>query len=106
MCIRDRILSSLVVCFFARGIYKPEMVVKTLKTLGYDYNIDGLKDLGRKIYKEKQRLKHELGFKPEALRPPERVLETESPHGKLKIKYFDEALKVYREMLSRIISQG
>jgi len=101
-----QILSSLVVCFFARGIYKPEMVVKTLKTLGYDYDVDGLKDLGRKIYEEKQRLKHELGFKPEALRPPERVLETESPHGTLKIEYFDEALKVYREMLSRIISQG
>ncbi len=101
-----QILSSLVVCFFARGIYKPEMVVKTLKTLGYDYDIDGLKDLGKRIYKEKQRLKHELGFKPEALRPPERVLETESPHGTLKIEYFDEALKVYREMLSRIISQG
>ena len=101
-----QILSSLIVCFFARGIYKPEMVVKTLKTLGYDYNIDGLKDLGRKIYKEKQRLKHELGFKPEALKPPERILETESPHGTLNIEYFDEALKVYREMLSRIISQG
>ena len=101
-----QILSSLVICFFARGIYKPEMVVKTLKTLGYDYDVDGLKDLGRKIYEEKQRLKHELGFKPEALRPPERVLETESPHGTLKIEYFDEALKVYREMLSRIISQG
>ena len=101
-----QILSSLVVCFFARGIYKPEMVVKVLKTLGYDYDVDGLKDLGRKIYEEKQRLKHELGFKPEALRPPERVLETESPHGTLKIEYFDEALKVYREMLSRIISQG
>jgi len=101
-----QILSSLVVCFFARGIYKPEMVVKTLKTLGYDYDIDGLKDLGKRIYKEKQRLKHELGFKPEALRPPERVLETESPHGTLRIEYFDEALKVYREMLSRIISQG
>ena len=101
-----QILSSLVICFFARGIYKPEMVVKTLKTLGYDYDVDGLRDLGRRIYEEKQRLKHELGFKPEALRPPERVLETESPHGTLKIEYFDEALKVYREMLSRIISQG
>ena len=101
-----QILSSLVVCFFARGIYKPEMVVKTLKTLGYDYDVDGLRDLGRKIYEKKQRLKHELGFKPEALRPPERVLETESPHGTLRIEYFDEALKVYREMLSRIISQG
>ncbi|MCD6261131.1 MAG: aldehyde ferredoxin oxidoreductase family protein [Thaumarchaeota archaeon] len=101
-----QILSSLVVCFFARGIYKPEMVVKALKTLGYDYDVDGLRDLGREIYEEKQRLKHELGFKPEALRPPERVLETESPHGTLKIEYFDEALKVYREMLSRIISQG
>ena len=44
-----QILSSLVVCFFARGIYKPEVVVKTLKTLGYDYDVDGLKDLGRKI---------------------------------------------------------
>jgi len=101
-----QILSSLVVCFFARGIYKPEMVVKTLKTLGYDYDVDGLRDLGRRIYEEKQRLKYELGFKPEALKPPERVLETESPHGTLKIEYFDEALKVYREKLSRIISQG
>jgi len=101
-----QILSSLVVCFFARGIYKPEMVVKTLKTLGYDYDIDGLKDLGRRIYEEKQRLKHELGFKPEALKPPERVLETESPHGTLNIEYFNEALRAYRETLSRIISQG
>ena len=98
-----QMLSSLVVCFFARGIYKPEMVVKTLKTLGYEYDTDGLKDLGKRIYEEKQRLKHELGFNPETLRPPKRILETESPYGTLNMEYFDEALKAYREILNQII---
>jgi len=51
-----QILSSLVVCFFARGIYKPDIVCRALKPVGVEIEENELKKLGKKIYFEKLRL--------------------------------------------------
>jgi len=76
-----QILSSLVVCFFARGIYDPETVVKTLEVAGHKVSLEGLDRLGMEILREKNRFKAREGFKPESLRVPARIYETPSPRG-------------------------
>jgi len=43
-----QVLSSLVVCFFARGVYKPEMVAKAFEALGYETSPEELKIKGRR----------------------------------------------------------
>jgi len=97
-----QVLSSLVVCFFARGIYTPERTSKALKTLGYDYSEDLLQKLGREIYREKQALKLALGFNPASLKPPKRILETPTPRGELDERYLDKAIQQYKNLLMKL----
>jgi aldehyde:ferredoxin oxidoreductase len=98
-----QILSSLVVCFFARGVYSPEIITEGFKPLGRDITEDYLLKLGDEIYAEKLKLKMKLGFDLNNLRIPNRIFETDSPHGKLKKEYIDEALNYYRKMVENII---
>ena len=92
-----QILSSLVVCFFARGIYTRDLVLKALKPLGIEMTEEDLEELGRKIYLEKLKLKKMMGFDIDEVRIPERVFEAETPHGKLSKDYFERALNYYKE---------
>ncbi len=92
-----QILSSLVICFFARNIYKPEIVVKALKTMGYDFTVEDLNKLGREILKKKYEFKFREGFDPNKLRIPKRILETPTPHGKLTEEEIRKAANLYFE---------
>jgi len=94
-----QILSSLVICFFARNIYKPEIVVKALKTMGYEFTIEDLNKLGREILKKKYEFKFREGFDPNKLRIPKRILETPTPHGKLTEEEIRKAVNLYFEKL-------
>ncbi len=94
-----QILSSLVVCFFARGIYKPEIVCKALKPIGIEIEENELNKLGEKIYFEKLRLKKAMGFDAKKLRIPERIFETETPHGKLEKEYINQALEYFAKVV-------
>ncbi len=100
-----QILSSLVVCFFARGIYKPELVAKALEPLGYNYTVEEIIDLGKKMYSEKYRLKIELGFDITKARIPERILETPTPHGHISREFIEKALKYFNEKINKMIKE-
>jgi aldehyde:ferredoxin oxidoreductase len=76
-----QILSSLVVCFFARGIYDPETVKRCLNVAGFHVEANELEWLGYEVLKEKNRFKVREGFDPLKLRIPSRVYETPSPRG-------------------------
>lgn len=73
-----QILSSLVVCFFAREIYRPETIVSALKMAGFKLTVEQLDQLGRRIHFQKFRFKQREGFSFENLRIPKRILETPS----------------------------
>ncbi|HID43769.1 MAG TPA: aldehyde:ferredoxin oxidoreductase [Archaeoglobaceae archaeon] len=98
-----QILSSLVVCFFARGVYTPEIVTEAFRPLGTNITEKQLLELGEEIYAEKLRLKMKLGFNPDDLKIPKRIFETESPHGKLDGEYIDKAIGYYRKIISSMI---
>ena len=100
-----QILSSLVVCFFARGIYKPELVAKALEPLGYSYAVEEIIDLGKKIYAEKYKLKIELGFDITKARIPERILKTPTPHGRISREFIEKALKYFNEKINKMIKE-
>lgn len=99
-----QVLSSLVVCFFSRGVYKPPVVSKVLEPLGMKLREEELRELGINIYKEKLKLKIRLGFRLEDLKPPRRVFETPSPFGVMSEEYFKEALQYYREKVLQLLS--
>lgn len=99
-----QILSSLVVCFFSRGVYKPSAVSKALEPLGIRLSEEELRKLGMEIYREKLKLKIRLGYRLEELKPPKRVFETPSPFGIIGEEYFNEALQHYREKVLQLLS--
>ncbi|MEM2554841.1 MAG: aldehyde ferredoxin oxidoreductase family protein, partial [Nitrososphaerota archaeon] len=57
-----QILSSLVICFFARGIYKPNIVSEALKIAGYNFSEEDLNKIGEEILKKKYQFKFREGF--------------------------------------------
>ncbi len=75
-----QVLSSLVVCFFARGIYKPETVLKVLEVSGMALGTEEeLRRLGRKILAEKYRFKMRENFDVSKVKVPHRFTETPAP---------------------------
>ena len=92
-----QILSSLVVCFFARGIYVPELVAKTLQVAGFNLSTDDLSRIGEAIHREKYRFKIREGFSPEDLRIPRRIFETKAVVQGWDEAYLRSALAHLRE---------
>ncbi len=100
-----QILSSLVICFFARGVYKPHVVVKALEPMGIKLSEDQLKQLGWEIYKEKYKLKFELGYTFDKLRLPKRIYETLSPHGKIDPAFMEKAISYFKKKILELIEE-
>ena len=94
-----QILSSLVVCFFARGIYDKDTVSKTLATAGHKVPPEALEGIGMQILREKNRFKEREGFNPKELRIPGRIFETPSPLGKVDEKYLRESVEEFYRLL-------
>ena len=94
-----QILSSLVVCFFARGVYKPDIVVEALRPLGYEYTVEDLENLGKEIHLNKYRLKVREGFSLDDLRVPRRILETPTPHGVIREETIRTMLDIFKKRI-------
>jgi len=94
-----QILSSLVVCFFARGIFQPDIVSKALHLAGFDLAPEDLCRIGEEIHREKYRFKTREGFSLDKLRLPRRIFETPSPVGKLDEKFIREAVEHVKKVL-------
>ncbi len=101
-----QVLSSLVVCFFARKVYTPELVAEGLEALGIKINAEELKKLGWEIYAEKYKLKLDMGFDLERdLKLPKRIFETPSPHGKISEEFMQKALDHFRKRIKELTSR-
>ncbi len=94
-----QILSSLVICFFARNIYNPETVVEALNSAGYSFTKEELFELGKEILKEKYEFKYKSGFSLKTIRIPKRILETESSLGKISEEFLRETILEYEKFL-------
>ncbi|HMK43518.1 MAG TPA: aldehyde ferredoxin oxidoreductase C-terminal domain-containing protein, partial [Dissulfurispiraceae bacterium] len=91
-----QILSSLVVCFFARELYKPETVVAALQLSGFDCTEESLRKLGEEIHTEKFRFKLREGFSFDNLRIARRIYETPSTAGMIDEQFVKTALSCIR----------
>ncbi|MHC1581714.1 MAG: aldehyde ferredoxin oxidoreductase family protein [Candidatus Syntropharchaeia archaeon] len=89
-----QILSSLVICFFAREIYKPDIVSKALHVAGFDLHPEDLTRIGRDIHREKYKFKIREGFSLKNLRLPRRIFEIQSALGELDENFIRRFSKV------------
>ncbi len=94
-----QVLSCLVICFFARSIYEPEVVTEALETVGFSFSQKDLKVLGKEVHGLKYKFKLREGFKIEELRIPKRIYETPTPLGFIDEDYIKTALKKAKELI-------
>ena len=93
-----QVLTSLVVCLFARGIYTPETVRDALQTIGFERSVDELHALGAGILRRKIDFKKREGFDQLAVRIPGRILETPAPAGPMTEEMLRETIRLVSEM--------
>lgn len=101
-----QILSSLVICFFARGIFDQDTVVNSLRTAGIRKSKEELDRLGLEILTLKNMFKKKHGFNPETLRIPKRVFETDSARGKISEDEIRSAVQKYYSLLEKLEETG
>jgi aldehyde:ferredoxin oxidoreductase len=87
-----QILTSLVVCLFARKIFDRKVVISTLGQSGIKVNSEDLDRIGLEILRNKFRFKVREGFEPKNIRIPNRILETETPLGEIDEDYLKKAV--------------
>ena len=91
-----QVLTSLVICLFARGIYRPEMVSNAFKPLGIEFSVDDLMEIGKIIHREKYKFKIREGFDLDKVRIPERIFQTPTPHGYIDKKSFLRMIEIFK----------
>lgn len=95
-----QILSSLVVCFFARGIYTYQKISDALAIMGFEASIENLKQIGKEIHKAKYKFKFREGFSFDNIHIPKRIFETSEPTGKLNENFLRQALEYAKNKLT------
>jgi len=94
-----QILSSIAVCFFARGIYDLDLVSEAIKLLGFDYDEKQLHEIGKQIHLNKYKFKMREGFLIEKLEIPERIYETVDPTGKITKDFVNKGLQYAKDLI-------
>lgn len=94
-----QILSSLVICFFSRGIYKPDLVKRALEVVGFNLSEDELFRLGEEILRNKYEFKIREGFDFNKLRVPKRIFETPTPLGLIDEEELRSTVTKYKELI-------
>ena len=94
-----QILSSGIFCFFGRSVYKYEIMARAFQASGFDFSVEDLRQLGKKILRRKYLFKKARGFSLTKLKIPRRIFETVSARGPLKEEFLRQALHEYQSLL-------
>jgi len=98
-----QVLASLVVCFFARGLYTPEVVCRALAVAGVSLTEDDLARLGRETLAAKHRFKVREGFDWSAYRLPTRIFETTALGHPVNESEVREAIAAFTRLAAEAI---
>lgn len=92
-----QVLTSLVICLFARGIYTEDVVTQALEIAGFK-DVD-LKVLGADVLRRKHAYKRREGYDAAGEPVPRRIFETPSPAGPFDEAFFRDAVAHYMKEL-------
>ena len=96
------LLTSMVACLFARGVYTDELLARCLKAVGYGSLAENLGPVSRNIQQLRWKMRLASGFVPEEVIIPERFCEIETSKGPMDRAYLAgltaEYAKAIREL--------
>ncbi len=92
-----QVLTSLVICLFARGVYTEPLVLKALAVAGMERTADDLTALGTDTLHRKNAFKIREGFDLKQIRIPGRIFETPAPAGPFDEAFMRTALEYFAD---------
>jgi aldehyde:ferredoxin oxidoreductase len=94
------VLTSLVICLFARKVYDLPTVRAALGCIGIERSEEELGGLGREILARRLRLRARLGFDLSHVHVPGRFTETPSPRGRLEVGRLERMVELYGQRVA------
>ncbi|HDT11760.1 MAG TPA: hypothetical protein ENN58_03375 [bacterium] len=98
-----QILSSLNLCFFARGIYSMDVIKRGLKAVGLDFSDDEINNIGERVYAEKYSFKYREGFSFENRKWPQRIFDTKSLSTEFDKKFMENAITYAEKKIKELL---
>ncbi len=96
------LLTSMVSCLFARGVYTDEMLTACLKSVGYGSIADNLGPVGRNIQQLRWKMRLATGYKPEEVTIPKRFYEVTTAKGTVDHDYLNALTKEYAKAIREL----
>jgi len=88
-----QILTSLVLCLFARNLYDNNTILRALEQVGMPMSAEKMSEIGHAIWQAKYAFKLREGFDLQAQKVPLRIYETRSALGAIEPSYMDRAIE-------------
>jgi aldehyde:ferredoxin oxidoreductase len=89
------LLTSMVSCLFARGVYGDQVISDCLRSVGYMALADSIGAVSSHVQKLRWRSRLRTGFDPRSVSIPKRFLEVETWRGKINGTYLDTLKDAY-----------
>jgi aldehyde:ferredoxin oxidoreductase len=89
------LLTSMVSCLFARGVYGEQVLSDCLRSVGYTALADRTGAVSSHVQKLRWQARLRTGFDPRTVSIPKRFLEIETWRGKIDGAYLDALMKAY-----------
>ncbi len=100
------LLTSMVACLFARGVYTDEMLTACLKSVGYGSIADNLGPVGRNIQQLRWKMRLATGYKPEEVTIPKRFCEITTTKGPMDSAYLAGLMAEYAKAIRELGAKG
>lgn len=89
------LLTSMVSCLFARGVYGDQAISDCLRSVGYTKLADSIGNVSSQVQKLRWRTRLRTGFDPHDVAIPKRFLEVETWRGRIDGAYLDALKDAY-----------
>ncbi len=93
------LLTSMVACLFARGVYKDELLAECLDALGYTTLAGNMQQVAQHVQKMRWRLRLSTGFDPQKVKIPKRFTEVKNWKGKVDEKFLKDLMQAYAKRI-------
>jgi len=96
------LLTSMVACLFARGVYTDELLTSCLKSIGYGSLAENLGPVSRNIQELRWRMRLGTGFIPEDVTIPKRFYEVSTAKGAVDADFLGGVMREYAKAIRRL----
>ena len=93
------LMTSMVACLFARGVYKNDLLAECLQSVGYPELAANIEPLGRHIQKLRWQTRIGTGFTPESVTIPKRFFKIKTWKGPIDPEYLNTLKTKYGQAI-------